>query len=210
VRSRRLLAAACGRGAPPLLSYYGRIARLSELEIHDDRCFDRLAGRDGDFTAIASTGDGRSVEYRCRKLVCATGVFGEEPVPELRDLGTTTNEHPQGQPLCREPAKARLRTVSIDPLLDALDGWLLQRNPDGSVVYKGKRLSASAFEILRLCDGTRRISGIIKTLAAAYGQPEDEIRDPALTLIVSLLRSGKLMWRVAPIPSSVSSSSRQM
>jgi thioredoxin reductase (NADPH) len=88
--------------------------------------------------------------------------------------------------------------ASIGPLLGALDGWLLHRNPDGSVVYKGQRLSADAFEILQLCDGTRRIAGILEALADAYDQPTDELRGPVLALILSLLRTGKLTWRPAP------------
>ncbi|HET9619715.1 MAG TPA: FAD-dependent oxidoreductase [Kofleriaceae bacterium] len=88
---------------------------------------------------------------------------------------------------------------SIGSLLGALDGWLLQRNDDGSVVYKGQRLSADAFEILRLCDGTRRIADILDALAAEYDQPADELRGPVLALLLSLLRAGKLTWRPAPL-----------
>jgi hypothetical protein len=72
-------------------------------------------------------------------------------------------------------------------------------------VYKGQRLSANAFEILQRCDGTRRISGIIEALAAEYEQPADEIREPVLTLILSLLRTGKLTWRVTPITAAAGS-----
>jgi thioredoxin reductase (NADPH) len=412
-----------------LLSYYGRLARLAELDVHGDRCFERLEGRDGDFTAITRAGDGRVVEYRCRKLVLATGVFGKprrlpdipgaqlskvsylyrepfqyvskdvllvgagnssagaalalhhagarvtvldrnaaiplskwrwhlddlqqlvksgairllhratlerideqevwvnvagtrerlaneaviallgyepdvhmferlkitfdreskmpkfnvrtletevrgvylagivcagaspdqifvwgarhhpkailhhilkaSPLPELDDLGVKTVAHwAQFEKLNDETDEAlALRMVPVatgeirddcfdayayatrsvnpyagamaraeqssgetfGPLLNALEGWLLQRNEDGSVVYKGHRLSANAFEILKLCDGTRRISTIIETLAAEYEQPTDKIRPPVLKLVLSLLRTGKLTWRADPV-----------
>ena len=45
---------------------------------------------------------------------------------------------------------------------------------------------------------TRRLSGIIDALAAEFDQPAQEIRGPVLTLVLSLLRTGKLTWRVAP------------
>jgi hypothetical protein len=67
------------------------------------------------------------------------------------------------------------------------------------VIYKGQRLSESAFEILRLCDGTRRLSEIITQLANEYEQPEAELADPVIKLVVSLLRSGKLTWRADPL-----------
>jgi thioredoxin reductase (NADPH) len=85
---------------------------------------------------------------------------------------------------------------SIGPILDALDGWHLTRNADGSVVYKGHRLSANAFEILKRCDGTRRISEIVDELAAEYDQEAHELRAPVLKLLLSMLRTGRLTWRV--------------
>jgi thioredoxin reductase (NADPH) len=412
-----------------LLSYYGRLARLAELEIDADRSFERLEGHDGDFTAITRTGDGRTVAYRCRKLVLAIGVFGRprrlpeipgidlpkvgylyrepysyvgkdvllvgagnssagaalalhhagarvtvldrnpaiapskwrwhmedlrqlvdsgeirllrratlehiepdavrvdvggqrvrlandavlaqlgyepdvplferlgitfdavsrmpridvhsfetdvrgvylagivcagtspdlifvwgarnhprvilahilgEPPPlALEDLGRTTVAHwVQFQYLSDDLDEAlALRMVpvvagevrddvfdvyehathttslytdgpqaelasterwKVGPVLGALDGWLVQRNADGSGVYKGQALSANAFEILRLCDGTRRISGIVEALAAQYEQSEGELRGPVLQLLLSLLYTGRLNWRATP------------
>lgn len=413
-----------------VLSYYGRIARLAELEIHRDRRFDRLEGGDGDFTAIAYTGDGAAVTYRCRKVVLATGVFGRprrlpdlpgadlpkvsylyrepysylgkdvllvgagnssagaalalhhagarvtvldrnaaipatkwrwhmedlqhmvargdirllrratlariepdavwvdvagervrlandavlaqlgyepdtalldrlgiafdpatrmpridahtfetdvrgvylagivcagsssdlifvwgarnhprailahilgEPPPRgLEDRDRTTVAHwVQFEYLSEDLDEAlALRMVpvvageirddafdvyeyathttslyteapraerppterwKVGPVLGALDGWLVQRNADGSGVYKGQTLSAGAFEILALCDGTRRISDIIAALAAQYEQGEDELRAPVLKLLLSLLYTGRLHWWAAPI-----------
>ncbi|TMQ12878.1 MAG: PqqD family peptide modification chaperone [Deltaproteobacteria bacterium] len=412
-----------------LLSYYGRLARLAELEVHRDRRLDRLEGRDGDFTAIACAGDGRTVAYRCRKVVLATGVFGrprrlpelpgvdlpkvgylyrepysyigkdvllvgagnssagaalalhhagarvtvldrnaaipptkwrwymedlqqlvhrgeitllrratleriepdavwvniagervrlandavlvqlgyepdaplfdrlgigfdpatkmpridvhsfetdvrgvylagivcagtspdlifvwgarnhprvilahilgEPPPPQLRDLGRTTVAHwvqfeylsddidealalrmvpvvageirddvfdvyeyaTHTTSLYTDGPRAELTSTErwkVGPVLDALGGWLVQRNADGSGVYKGQTLSANAFEILRLCDGTRRISGVVEALAAQYEQSEDELRGPVLKLILSLLYTGRLHWRATP------------
>ncbi|MBC7976461.1 MAG: NAD(P)-binding domain-containing protein, partial [Myxococcales bacterium] len=414
-----------------ILSYYGRIARLAELEIQGDRCFDRFTGSDGDLTVVTTTRDGRTIEYRCRKLVLATGVFGDPhrlpdipggqlpkvsylyrepfgyagrdvllvgagnsaagaalalyhagarvtvldrnavigpakwrwhledlqqlvrsggirllaqatlqrieahavwvsvagepvqlanddvicllgyepdirmferlgiavdattrmpkidvrtletgvrgvylagivcagsspdkifvwgarhhakailhhvveaaPLPGLDDLDVTTVAHwAQFEKLdddvdealalrmvpvvtgeiaddffdiygyatrtanlyAEAPARAdQAAHGTIGPLLNALEGWLFQRNDDGSVVYKGQRLSASAFEILKLCDGRRRLGDIVASLAADYEQPEDELRGMVLTLVLSLLRTGKLTWRVmAPPP----------
>jgi thioredoxin reductase (NADPH) len=411
-----------------LLSYYGRIARLAELEVHGDRCFERVDGRDGDFTAMTRTAAGQTLEYRCRKLVLATGVFGQPrrlpdilgadlpkvsylyrepfrylgqdvllvgagnsaagaalalhhagarvtvldrnaaippvrwrwhledlqqlvrtgqialihraaleriedaavwvnaageprrlandavivllgyepdvqlfdrlgiaydpasraprfdvrtfetdrrgiylagilcaggasdkifvwgarhhpkailhhitegtPLPAVADLGVATPDHwrqfdkldddldealvlrmvPTVTGEARDdfldvyeyathsvdlyaetPVRAgRTADYTIGPLLGALEGWLFHRNPDGSVVYKGQRLSPGAFEILRCCDGTRRVCEIIDALAAEYDQPPDEIRGPVVRLVVSLLRAGKLTWRATP------------
>lgn len=413
-----------------LLSYYARVARLAELEIHGDRRFERLDGHDGDFTAIARTRDGGTVSYRCRKLVLATGVFGtphrlpdipgarlpkvgylyrepfsyvgkdvllvgvgnsaasaalalhhagarvtvlnrnadiprtkwrwhledvqqliqtgairllhratleriEEhavwvrvvelteriandaviallgyepdtgllerlgiafdpaskvpridartletevrgvylagivcagaspdkifvwgarhhpkaivghicgapPLAGVNDLGITSFDHwAQFERLTDDLDEAlalrmvpvvtgelrddlfdvyeyATRTVNlyaetrtrpelaagatIGPVVHALDGWLLQHNDDGSVVFKGKRLSANAFEILRLCDGSRTISEIVTALAVAFDQPEDEdeVRQLVLPFVLSLLRTGKLHWRAVP------------
>ncbi len=410
-----------------IVSYYGRIARLAELELHADRCFERATGSDGNFTAFTRTGDGRVVEYRCRKLVLATGVFGKPrrlssipgceltkvqylyrepfafvgrdvllvgvgnssagaalalhhagarvtvldrnaaipalkwrwhledlqaliraeqirmlhdatlarieddavwidvagtqqrlandavivllgyepdrellersgvvvdhdtkmpavdvrtletttpgiylagivcagsspdrifvwgarhhpkailhhiaeraPLPELEDLGGATIEHwAQFQKLddtVDEALALRLvpvvtgemrddffdvyerathtanlyaetptRTLgeSIGPIIDALEGWLVERNADGSAIFKGQRLSENAFEIVRLCDGSRRISQIITALALEYEQPEHEIQPMVLKLVLSLLRTGKLSWRAVPTP----------
>jgi thioredoxin reductase (NADPH) len=412
-----------------LLSYYGRIARLAELEIHDDRQFERLEGSDGDFTAITRTRDGRTVEYRCRKLVLAIGVFGrprrlpdipgadlpkvsylyrepysyiakdvllvgagnssagaalalhhagarvtvldrnaaippakwrwymedlqqlvgrgeikllrratleriepdavwvnvagarerlandavlaqlgyepdtplferlgiafdpgskmpridartfetdvrgvylagivcagtspdlifvwgarnhprsilahilgEPPPPQFQDLGRTTVAHwvqfqyltddidealalrmvpvvageirddvfdvyeyaTDTTSLYTDGPRAEISTErwKVGPVLGALDGWLVQRNADGSGVYKGQSLSANAFEVLQLCDGTRRISDVIAALAVHYEQREDELREPILKLVLSLLYTGRLHWRAAPI-----------
>jgi thioredoxin reductase (NADPH) len=67
-----------------MVSYCARVARLAGLEVRTGRALGAVSGRDGDFTAeIGDAGE----RVRARKIVLATGVFGQvqrlEGVPGL-------------------------------------------------------------------------------------------------------------------------------
>lgn len=117
---------------------------------------------------------------------------------ELGDDAFDIYEHATGSTHLYADAPSAERRAPAS-LFDALDGWLVQRNADGSIVFKGQRFSADAAEILQRCDGSRRIADIVDELAEAFEQPADELRGLVLSLLLPLLRAGKLTWRAAPL-----------
>ena len=90
--------------------------------------------------------------------------------------------------------------MPIGPVLEALEGWLVKTAPDGSADFKGTRVSAGAMEILRRCDGTRRIRDIASELAKDYEQSEAELEEMVVRAIFPLMRTGRLLWRAEPSP----------
>jgi hypothetical protein len=131
-------------------------------------------------------------ELALRLVPVATGELGDDAFDlYFHSLG---GENPY---FAAPKAEAAIAASGAGPLLGALDGWLFKRNDDGSAEYKGQRFSESALEILKLCDGTRRMSDIAAELAAEYEQPEAELRALVLRFVLPLLRAGKLSWRPA-------------
>jgi thioredoxin reductase (NADPH) len=116
---------------------------------------------------------------------------------EIKDDYFDVYEHATGTANLYAPNPERPQMTTS--LLLSMEGWLLQRNDDGSVVFKGQKLSEGAFEILQLCDGTRRLSDIVTAIAARYEQDASEIREMVLGPVLSWLRAGKIAWRVDPI-----------
>lgn len=57
-----------------MLSYFTRVAQITRLEVRTGRALGDVAGGDGDFTVMV--GDGAE-PIRTRKIVIATGVFGQ-------------------------------------------------------------------------------------------------------------------------------------
>jgi hypothetical protein len=112
---------------------------------------------------------------------------------ELRDDLVDVYVSRPGRPL--EP------TAAPGPLpgsvLEALEGWLVKIAEDGSAEFKGVRLSPGAMDVLKLCDGTRRI----RDIASEFDGPEEEAaqREAAVVrLLFPLMRTGRLLWRPEP------------
>lgn len=59
-----------------MLHYLSRVARLTGLEIMERTCFERLEQVAGGFN-LRATREGKPIAIRCRKVVLATGVFGQ-------------------------------------------------------------------------------------------------------------------------------------
>ena len=57
------------------LKYYRRAVEHFGLEVHQYEKVERIAGEDGDFTVNTTDQDGEHQQYRCRKIVIATGFY---------------------------------------------------------------------------------------------------------------------------------------
>jgi thioredoxin reductase (NADPH) len=57
------------------LKYYRRTVEHFGLEVHQYEKVDRIGGKDEDFTVHTTDHEGRHQEYRCRKIVIATGFY---------------------------------------------------------------------------------------------------------------------------------------
>lgn len=113
---------------------------------------------------------------------------------ELRDDLVDVYVSRPGIPLA--PAEAPNALPGL--ILEALEGWLVKTAPDGSAEFKGARLSSGAMEILKLCDGTRRIRDIASELAKHYEQSEGELESMVVRALFPLMRTGRLLWRAEP------------
>ena len=73
----------------------------------------------------------------------------------------------------------------------ASDAHLLL-HPEGAV-----ELSETATAVVRLCDGSRRLSQIVETLAGEYAAPTDSIREDVIDVLRELAERG-LIVEAAP------------
>lgn len=84
--------------------------------------------------------------------------------------------------------------------VDAMEGWLFEREPDGTGVLHGRPLSRDALNLLRRVDGTRRVRDLVAELAGEVDQPVDDLRTMVVSAFLALFRSGTITWRVPQGP----------
>ncbi|HEX7837662.1 MAG TPA: NAD(P)-binding domain-containing protein [Kofleriaceae bacterium] len=84
----------------------------------------------------------------------------------------------------------------LGSVIDAMEGWLFERDPDGTGVLHGRPLSRDALDLLRRADGTRRVRDIVAELAEEVDQPLDDVRTMVVSAFLALLRGGTITWRV--------------
>lgn len=130
--------------------------------------------------------------------VAADPALAREMVPavtgELRDDLVDVYLSRPGRPEDAPP------TAPIGPVMEALEGWLVRTDPDGSADFKGQRLPAAAMELLKRCDGTRRIREVAAELVDLLDQPADQLEALAVRVLFPLMRTGRLLWRPEPFP----------